>query len=103
MANNSRSLRRGKQKLEPISIDELAGDSTMTGFSDLFKIPTAVGQAVSINSSVSGGSETAPPETATGVGAGIVDRQRAETIPFPASVQYLNDDETGGPVTGAPV
>lgn len=40
MANNSSSLKRHKRKLEPISIDELAGDSTMTGFSDLFKIPT---------------------------------------------------------------
>ncbi len=40
MANNSRLLRRDKRKLEPISIDELAGDSTMTGFSDLFRIPT---------------------------------------------------------------
>jgi hypothetical protein len=39
MANNSRSL-KPKHKLEPISIDELAGDSTMTGFSDIFKIPT---------------------------------------------------------------
>lgn len=44
MVNNSRSLKRGKHKLEPISIDELAGDSTMTGFSDLFKIPTGVQQ-----------------------------------------------------------
>lgn len=44
MVNNSRSLKRGKHKLEPISIDELAGDSTMTGFSDLFKIPTGVRQ-----------------------------------------------------------
>ncbi|MDQ2840630.1 MAG: hypothetical protein M3Y72_06245 [Acidobacteriota bacterium] len=41
MADNSRSQRRSKQKLEPISIAELAGDSTMTGFSDLFKIPTS--------------------------------------------------------------
>ena len=40
MPNNSRSLKRDRHKLEPISIDELAGDSTMTGFSDLFKIPT---------------------------------------------------------------
>jgi hypothetical protein len=31
---------RDRRKLEPISIDELANDSTMTGFSDLFKIPT---------------------------------------------------------------
>ena len=42
MANNSSSLKRHKRKLEPISIDELAGDSTMTGFSDLFKIPTGL-------------------------------------------------------------
>jgi hypothetical protein len=41
MASNSHSQRRAKKaKLEPISIAELAGDSTMTGFSDLFKIPT---------------------------------------------------------------
>jgi hypothetical protein len=33
---------RDRRKLEPISIDELANDSTMTGFSDLFKIPTEV-------------------------------------------------------------
>jgi hypothetical protein len=31
---------RDRRKLEPISIDELANDSTMTGFSDLFRIPT---------------------------------------------------------------
>ncbi len=41
MASNSHSQRSAKRaKLEPISIAELAGDSTMTGFSDLFKIPT---------------------------------------------------------------
>jgi hypothetical protein len=43
MASNSHSQRRAKKaKLEPISIAELAGDSTMTGFSDLFKIPTVL-------------------------------------------------------------
>jgi len=41
MGLNLHSLKRGRQKLEPISIDELACDSTMTGFSDLFRIPTA--------------------------------------------------------------
>lgn len=41
MGLNLHSLKRGRPKLEPISIDELACDSTMTGFSDLFRIPTA--------------------------------------------------------------
>ena len=43
MGLNLHSLKRGRPKLEPISIDELACDSTMTGFSDLFRIPTAFG------------------------------------------------------------
>lgn len=60
MVNNSPSLKRGKRKLEPISIDELASDSTMTGFSDLFKIPTTFPQWSGVDT---GGPETSAPET----------------------------------------
>ena len=39
MADNSRSKRR-RPKLEPISIEELEADSTMTGLTSIFRIPT---------------------------------------------------------------
>ena len=64
MANNSHLLKRGRQKLEPISLDELAGDSTMTGFSDLFKIPTAAPEEFPRGFNppeIANGPETAPP------------------------------------------
>jgi hypothetical protein len=58
MVSNSHSQRRAKRaKLEPISIAELAGDSTMTGFSDLFKIPTVP----SLSHTSEERSQTAPP------------------------------------------
>jgi len=115
MANNSRSLRRGKQKLEPISIDELAGDSTMTGFSDLFKIPTGVEQAGSANGwkrrtevlkrgAVSsafeaGGSETGPP-----VSSNVAHRSPHEAPHFSAPIEGLESadrHETDGSETGS--
>jgi hypothetical protein len=39
MADNSRS-KRHRPKLEPISIEELEADSTMTGLTSIFRIPT---------------------------------------------------------------
>jgi hypothetical protein len=67
---------RDRRKLEPISIDELANDSTMTGFSDLFKIPTEIkkpaivvprrlsrAKEVIVNSSLLSRVESIPTET----------------------------------------
>ena len=119
MASNSPSLKRGKHKLEPISIDELAGDSTMTGFSDLFKIPTGVQQPrtakgwkhsseIIPNRFEEGGARTGPPKTGPLV-------SRLEAVPFsdgefPAQPKgFLNYPaettlpEKGGPETAPPV
>jgi hypothetical protein len=84
MANHSPSLKRSKPKLEPISLDELAGDSTMTGFSDLFKIPTTAPMDPQIEASF----ETSPPVI-------------GPVAPSVSGRAEIDGAETGGPVSVA--
>jgi len=92
MANNSHSLKRDKRKLEPISIEELALDSTMTGFSALFRIPVSSEQSSNRHMIDAGyrpldisnnnrPPETGPPET------GPPETGPPETGPLPRKLQ----------------
>lgn len=121
MVNNSCSLKRGKHKLEPISIDELAGDSTMTGFSDLFKIPTGVQQPrtprgskrsgeilkprIEAGGPVTGEPETSPPVTVSLANGHFPARSMvtgnslADTTPSDTCPSKTAGTETGPAVT----
>jgi hypothetical protein len=109
MVNNSHLLKRGRQKLQPISIDELAGDSTMTGFSDLFKIPTLAPEKppdsfdLPITLAETGGSVSAG--VASGVrGSALTARQPKPKIPSNLhEVRNGKTVETGGSVSGSSV
>jgi hypothetical protein len=111
MVNNSHLLKRGRQKLEPISIDELAGDSTMTGFSDLFKIPTVAPEEAASNFDTP--SKTIS-ETGGPVSAGVVSEVRGSGLTTtrqskPKTSSNLHElrstraNETGGSVSGLSV
>ena len=111
MVNNSRSLKRGKHKLEPISIDELAGDSTMTGFSDLFKIPTGVQQSrttegwkgrteILLNRSETAGSEADPSE-ADGFETGPAKTGPPETDPLASMSRTKPSRDGPSPIQSA--
>jgi hypothetical protein len=60
MAASSPSKR--KPKLEPISLDELAADSTMTGFTSVFRIPTTETPLPHLISQPSEDAKTTPSE-----------------------------------------
>jgi hypothetical protein len=107
MASNSHSQRRAKRaKLEPISIAELAGDSTMTGFSDLFKIPTVP----SLSRPSEERPQTAPPAVSSPAPVNSAPHSRSaqvepltpESTPIPSEAMPLPAAMSSGAMASGP-